>query len=79
MKDQSSISSPANALPGTSSYDIFDLFGSLKISPKYSISAGIDNIADRAPNILTGVLGVTDTGTYDPIGRRFYVNVKASL
>jgi len=46
---------------------------------------GLDNVFDtKAPPIITGLTGndtgtETDAGTYDPIGRRFYVGLRMKL
>ena len=72
----------ATTLP-TGSYDQFDLNARWSITPTYEIRGGIDNLFDKDPNIVgaipgvTTAAGVTDTGAYDVLGRRFYVGVKA--
>ena len=63
--------------PDTPSYSTFDLFGSYAITPKIRISAGIDNLFDRDPPIVGGVLGNTNLGEYDVVGRQFYAAIRA--
>ena len=52
---------------------------------KVQYYGGIDNLLDtKAPPIISGLPGnntgtETDAGTYDPIGRRFYIGVRVSL
>lgn len=59
------------------SYSRFDLFGGLKINQSWSLEAGMNNIFDKQPIATFGGLpGNTDSGTYDPLGRRFYVSVR---
>lgn len=76
MKDQSSVSSPNAARPGVGAYDRFDLFGRFTINDTIQLRAGIDNLFDREPLVVGGVLGTTEPGTYDPLGRRFFLGAR---
>ena len=49
---------------------------------KYEFYVGADNVLDNSPIYMAGVSGAvtgmeSDTGTYDPLGRRFYAGIKA--
>ncbi|NOW47775.1 outer membrane receptor protein involved in Fe transport [Novosphingobium sp. SG751A] len=79
MKDVTAVTTPQNVQPGVSAYSIFDVFGSVTVNKKFKISAGIDNITDRSPEALAGVSGSTDSGTYDPLGRRFYIDLRLNF
>ncbi|HSG82365.1 MAG TPA: TonB-dependent receptor, partial [Gemmatimonadota bacterium] len=51
---------------------------------KYTVSAGINNIADKQPPIYTtdaqaGIQSNTDGSTYDVLGRRYFVSVSAKF
>jgi outer membrane receptor protein involved in Fe transport len=41
------------------------------------ISAGFNNITDKAPPFVSGQPLTTDSATYDIIGRTFFVGAKA--
>lgn len=62
-----------------------DLQTTYSMSKKSQFYFGIDNVMNtKAPSIITGLPGnttgaETDAGTYDPIGRRFYVGLRYSL
>ena len=62
-----------------------DLQTTYSINKKSQLYFGIDNLFDKkAPPIISGLPGnstgtETDAGTYDPIGRRFYVGLRYSL
>jgi len=62
-----------------------DLQGTYNINKKSQFYFGIDNALDtKAPPIISGLPGnstgaETDAGTYDPIGRRFYIGLRYSL
>jgi outer membrane receptor for ferrienterochelin and colicin len=52
----------------------------------FNFRAGIDNLFDRSPNIIGALPGTTaavgepdPAGTYDVLGRRFYLGVKVDF
>ncbi|MEH0199008.1 TonB-dependent receptor [Caulobacter sp. CCNWLY153] len=60
--------------------DYFDLNGSWQINDTYSIRGGVTNLTDKQPPYFTSyVQANTDPSTYDVLGRRFYVAVKAKF
>lgn len=68
---------------GVSSITYVDLQTSYQLNDVVEVYGGIDNAFDKEPpRILSGVAGSdtgteTDAGTYDPIGREFYVGIRA--
>lgn len=76
MKDQSAVSAPNAARPGVKGYDRFDLFARYTLNDTIQLRAGVDNLFDRAPLVVSGVLGSTEPGTYDPVGRRFFMGAR---
>lgn len=68
----------ATQLPSPA-YDLFDLSARWAFSSMYEVRLGVDNVLNKLPptvGILPGVTnsaGVTDLGSYDVLGRRFYV------
>ncbi len=84
-RDAASLTNPATTRQPVDAHDEFDLFGTWKLTPNYSLRAGINNLFDAQPEVAgrdTGVgtansaLGLT-LSDYDVIGRRFYVGIKA--
>lgn len=70
----------------TGSYDQIDLSGNWSINDRYELRAGIDNLFDTDPNTVGAVPGVTNaagvtdpSGSYDVLGRRFYVGITANF
>ena len=58
--------------------DYFDLNGTCRVTPTYELRGGATNVADKDPPTFTSyVQANTDPSTYDVLGRRFYVGVKA--
>lgn len=62
-----------------------DLQTTYSFNKKSQLYFGIDNVMNtKAPPIISGLPGnttgaETDAGTYDPIGRRFYIGLRYSL
>lgn len=77
MKDVTSVTRPANPAAGVPSYDIFDANIALDLLKKYRMVFGVTNIFDKDPPIVGGVLGQTQPGTYDIIGRSFFASLTA--
>lgn len=74
MRDVSSVISTIVA-PGVPAYDVFDVVGRIAVNDRFSLRLGVTNIADRAPPVVQGTAGFTLPGTYDIVGRSFYVGV----
>jgi len=80
------VTNPTATQTRTNAYDIFDLSGQFRVNKMFQLRAGIDNLFDRDPNIIGAIPGTTaavgepdPAGTYDVLGRRFYVGVKADF
>ena len=78
------VTSTANGTLPVGSYELFDLQGSWAITSHFDVRAGIDNLMNRQPpNVgvwpgVTNAAGVTDpAGSYDVIGRRFFMGFTA--
>ncbi|KRA84160.1 TonB-dependent receptor domain-containing protein [Altererythrobacter sp. Root672] len=76
LKDVSSVLTPANAQVGVPSYQLFDLFGSVRIEDEFELRAGINNLFDKELPFVASSQNGTDTALYDAIGRSFYVGVR---
>jgi outer membrane receptor protein involved in Fe transport len=79
LRSLDTVSDPASTTPGTGAYHLVDLFGNWRINEQLSISGGINNLLNRDPPIVDGVIGNTEASTYDVLGRAFYVAVRAKF
>lgn len=77
MADASLVTNAASTTPGVKAHDYFDL--SLRVDPdeRFSVRFGINNLFDKTPPVVSGVPGTTDAGTYDVLGRTFYLGATA--
>ncbi|HEY5711558.1 MAG TPA: TonB-dependent receptor [Allosphingosinicella sp.] len=73
MRDVTSVTRPTSPAPGVPSYDIFDLTAHWDVDEHFRLALGVTNLFDTDPPIVGGTLGQTQPGTYDIIGRSFYV------
>ena len=74
----------ATTLP-TETYDMFNLNGSWQFTDRFRLRGGIDNLFDSDPPLTnrdpynpgnpSNGTGITSTGNYDGLGRRYYVGV----
>ena len=84
IRDQSAALNPATTIQGAPHYDLFNLSAGYSFS-QYSVRVGIDNVLNKDPLVVGTNPGVdtntdlTNPGYYDPLGRRYYVGVKASF
>jgi outer membrane receptor protein involved in Fe transport len=74
MRDVSSVISTVVAA-GVPAYDVFDITGRITVNDRFSLRLGVTNVGDRQPPVVQGTAGFTLPGTYDIIGRSFYVGV----
>ncbi len=74
MRDVSSVISTVVA-PGVPAYDLFDVTGRIAVNDRFSMRMGVTNIGNRRPPVVQGTAGFTLPGTYDIVGRSFYVGV----
>jgi len=55
----------------------------LKVAKRFEFFVGADNILDNKPPYTADVAAAagqdTDTGTYDPLGRRYYVGARVKF
>ena len=91
LKDSSAATNPDTTTVGVvDSYDIFALSGSYALNDTITLRAGVENLLDEAPPIdygnpnsasygLLHADGGNFRGTYDVIGRSYFVGVNASF
>ena len=77
MKDVTSVTRPASPAAGVPNYDIFDANLAVDLQERYRVVLGVTNLFDKDPPVVGGVLGQTQPGTYDIIGRAFYASLTA--
>lgn len=78
FKDVSTATNSASAVPGTPTYDLFDLFAKVRVNDKFELRGGIQNLGDRDPPPVGG-FNATNPGVYDTIGRSFFIGLRAAL
>lgn len=79
MKAASRATNPAATTPGVPSYSLFDVFAEARIGADYTLRAGVNNLTDKEPLIVGGVIGSTEASTYDVIGRSFFIAATAKF
>lgn len=68
----------ANRTEKIGAVDYFDLNGTWRVNDTYEIRLGVNNVGDKEPPQFTSsVQANTDPSTYDVLGRRYYVGIKA--
>jgi len=84
IKDASASTNPTTTVEGVPAYDLLNFYSNYNFG-KVQVRFGIDNLLDKQPLVVGNHPGFTDSsnvtnpGFYDPLGRRFFVGVKASL
>lgn len=73
MRDVTSVTRPTSPAPGVTSYDVFDFNVTWDVNETYRFIAGITNLFDEDPVQIAGTPGLTQPGTYDIIGRSFFI------
>ncbi|MDB5467429.1 MAG: TonB-dependent receptor [Phenylobacterium sp.] len=59
-------------------YNYFDIDAGWKINDMFEIRAGVNNVGDKQPPVYTSQIEAnTDPSTYDVLGRRYFVGLKA--
>lgn len=76
VKDASFVLTPNNVQVGVKAYNIFDLFGTVKINDKMEFRAGVNNLMDKGLPFVASSQISTDPALYDLIGRSYYMGLK---
>lgn len=79
MRAVQRVVNPAATTPGVPSYNLFDVFASVRVSQDFTFRFGINNVADRRPPVTGGIPGTTEASTYDVLGRTFYVSTRVNF
>ena len=76
MKDITSVTRPASPAAGVDAYDLFDVTLVYKFNDNILVRGGVNNVADEEPPIVGGTIGQTQPGTYDILGRYYYLGLQ---
>jgi outer membrane receptor protein involved in Fe transport len=76
MKDITSVTRPASPAAGVDAYDLFDVTLAYKFTDKIIAHGGVNNVMDEEPPIVGGTIGQTQPGTYDILGRYYYLGLQ---
>jgi outer membrane receptor protein involved in Fe transport len=79
MRDITSVTTPTNPSPGVSSYSLFDLFATMRVGEAFTLRAGVNNVFDKGLLFVASSQNSTDVGTYDAVGRSFYVGARVTF
>ena len=77
MRSLNTVSDPQSTTPGTTAYNLFDLFGEWDVSGHFSVTGGVNNIANRQPPVVDGIPGNTEPSTFDILGRTYFITASA--
>ncbi|MFV3128954.1 TonB-dependent receptor domain-containing protein [Niveispirillum sp. KHB5.9] len=77
MDDVTAVTTPTNPSPGVPAYNLFDLFGNVRVSEGIDLRAGVTNLFDKGLPIVASSQNSTDVGVYDAVGRSYYVGLRA--
>jgi outer membrane receptor protein involved in Fe transport len=79
MIHQDQVVSPTATTPGVPAYSYFDLDARYSFLDHFELRAGITNVADKHPPLVSGTPLTTDSATYDILGRSYFVALKAKF
>lgn len=77
MRDRTTVINPASTVAGTPAYSYFDANARISLMESLELFGGINNIGNKAPPVVGGSPAVTNLGTYDVIGRTYFVGARA--
>jgi iron complex outermembrane receptor protein len=79
MDDVTSVTRPASPAAGVPSYDLFDVNLAYRLNDAFLVRGGVTNLFDKDPPIVGGTVGQTQPGTYDIIGRAYFMDVQINF
>lgn len=79
MADRSIALNPATTIAGTKAYSYFDLNAKVEFMERFELFGGITNIGNKRPPVVGGTPGSTNLGTYDAIGRTYFMGLRAKF
>lgn len=79
MDDVTAVTTPTNPARGVPAYNLFDLFGNVRVNDSIELRAGVTNLFDRGLPIVASSQNSTDVAVYDAVGRSYYVGLRAKF
>jgi len=79
MHDVTAVTTPSNPGVGVPAYTLVDLLGSYEINKEWQVRAGITNLGNRGPVLVSSSQTSTDPSVFDVVGRAYYVGVHLTL
>jgi outer membrane receptor protein involved in Fe transport len=79
MDDITAVTRPASPAKGVPAYDLFDATLAYRLNDGVLFRGGVNNIADKEPPIVGGTIGQTQPGTYDILGRYYYLGLQLNF
>jgi iron complex outermembrane receptor protein len=79
MKHVDQVVNPTATTAGVSAYSYFDLDARYAFNERFSIGAGVTNLADKGPPYVSAASLRTDPALYDIIGRTWFVSAKSKF
>ena len=79
MDDVTAVTRPLSPARGVPAYDLFDLTFAYRLNDGVLARAGVNNVTDKEPPIVGGTIGQTQPGTYDIIGRYYYLGLQLNF
>ncbi len=79
LRDASFVTNAASTAVGVPAYNLWDLFGSVKVNGKIEFRAGVNNLFDKGLPFVNSSQNGTDLSIYDAVGRSFYIGAKVGF
>jgi iron complex outermembrane recepter protein len=79
LNDASAVLTPANTQIGVKSYNLWDMFATVKAADKIEFRFGVNNLFDKSLPFVASNQVQTDTALYDVIGRSFYIGARVGF
>lgn len=79
MDDVSTVLTPNNVQRGVPAYSLWDLFANWQLNDTLELRGGVNNLLDEDLPLVASSQNGTDVALYDPIGRAYYIGLRASF
>jgi len=79
MDDVTAVTRPASPAAGVEAYDLYDANLSFRLNDMILVRGGVNNLLDEEPPIVGGTIGQTQPGTYDIIGRYYFLGLQLNF
>jgi iron complex outermembrane receptor protein len=79
MADVTAVTTPSRPGVGVPAYHLVDLLGSYEIDKQWQVRAGITNLGNHGPVLVSSSQTSTDPSVFDVVGRSYYVGVHLTL